>query len=337
MQSLTFDAPATALAFDLTARRLAVAFGDGSVRLIDPAAFDRFRRVNAHDGAVLHLCVAEGGFVTGGDDGRVVRLSVDGTAVPVHRADGWIDALAAASDGRLAFGSGKRIVRTKGNGPADNTPLPSTVGALAFSPDGTRLAAAHYGGVTLLPEGTGDAERLEWRGSHIEVAWSPDGAHVVAAAQEPELHLWRLSDRASMQLSGYGGKVRSLSWGKGGKYLATSGADGLVLWPFVGTGPFGCAPIEIAPSRGVLASAVACHPDTSLFAIGYRDGAVHLTRFDDETPAELLPPDGEPIAALAWSADGRWLAAAGESGRVGLHRRPGVLWRLFHPGAERRE
>ena len=128
-----------------------------------------------------------------------------------------------------------------------------------------------------------------------------------------------------MQMAGYGTKTRSLSWGPGGKYLATSGADGVVLWSFAGEGPFGKPPMELGPERKTLVTAVACHPREALIAYGYRDGQVSLIGFDDRPPLDLLPADGEPVAGTAWSADGGWLAAAGEGGRVALWRRGGGL------------
>ena len=46
-------------------------------------------------------------------------------------------------------------------------------------------------------------ETLEWKGSHLDVTFSPDGRFLVTAMQEPTLHGWRLVDSKHMRMSGY--------------------------------------------------------------------------------------------------------------------------------------
>ena len=74
----------------------------------------------------------------------------------------------------------------------------------------------------------------EWKGSHLGVTISPDGKFLVTCMQEPMLHGWRLADGKHMRMSGYSARVRSLSWTAGGDFLATSGSEQLILWPFEG-------------------------------------------------------------------------------------------------------
>ncbi len=65
---------------------------------------------------------------------------------------------------------------------------------------------------------------------------------------EPALHGWRLADNRHMRMSGYPGRVRSMSWSAGGKGLATSGADTVIVWPFASKdGPMGKEPAMLAP------------------------------------------------------------------------------------------
>jgi hypothetical protein len=58
-------------------------------------------------------------------------------------------------------------------------------------------------------------------------------------------------------------------WTAGGKWLATSGSEQLILWPFAGKdGPMGKQPRMLAPydKRAV---AVACHPKQEIVAVGF--------------------------------------------------------------------
>ena len=108
-----------------------------------------------HEGAVLCLAldVDGGSFVTGGDDGRLVRSSPDGTAAELLRAPGrQIDVLAVSRPPRaraVAVGKDVRLLDGTGAIRASASGHPSTVSGLAFNAKGKRLAIAHYGGVTL--------------------------------------------------------------------------------------------------------------------------------------------------------------------------------------------
>jgi len=61
---------------------LGLALGDGNVALAGAGGTQTPRKVLAHDGAALCLA-ADGGesaFVSGGDDGKLVRVGADGAA-----------------------------------------------------------------------------------------------------------------------------------------------------------------------------------------------------------------------------------------------------------------
>ncbi len=117
---------------------------------------------------------------------------------------------------------------------------------LCFLPKGYRLALAHYNGVSLwFPNAEAAPPLLEWKGSHLDATVSPDGRFLVTSMQENALHGWRLADARNMRMTGYPGKTRSLSWSHDGHWLATSGADACVVWPFRDKdGPMGKAPRE---------------------------------------------------------------------------------------------
>ena len=113
-------------------------------------------------------------------------------------------------------------------------------------------------------------------------------------------------------------KVRSLSWGPGAKWLATSGATQLVIWPFAGKdGPMGKAPKVLSPAEHRI-SAVAAHPKQEVCAVGYEDGMMLLTRIEDGAEVLARAPGNAPIAALAWNAAGTGLAFGTEDGEAGL-------------------
>ncbi|MBV8851450.1 MAG: WD40 repeat domain-containing protein, partial [Methylobacteriaceae bacterium] len=282
-------------------------------------------RVTAHPGSAILIAVSDGKrFVTGGDDGRVVATDADGRAQEVADEKGkWIDALALARDGALAWSVG-RIVRARDNkGGVKSFEAPSSVRGLAFLPKGYRLAVAHYNGVSLwFPNAAATPERLEWKGSHLDVTVSPDGRFVLTTMQENTLHGWRLADAKHMRMSGYPGKTRSLSWSSDGHRLATSGAQACIVWPFATRdGPMGRSPRECGV-RNAKVSRVAFHPQVPILAIGYEDGWVLLARLQDEAEVLVRGPrpgeDTSAITALAWDAKGKQLLFGSASGSAGL-------------------
>src|SRR5436309_11662013 len=281
----------------------ALALADGNVLF---AAKGEERRIPAHpDGAVLVAASDGKRFVTGGDDGRVVATNADGQTQEIADEKGkWIDALAFARDGALAWSAG-RIVRARDNkGAVKSFEAPSSVRGLAFFPKGYRLAIAHYNGVSLwFPNAAAAPEVLEWKGSHLDVTTSPDGRFVLTTMQENTLHGWRLADGKHMRMSGYPGKTRSLSWSSDGHWLATSGAQACIVWPFATRdGPMGRSPRECGV-RNAKVSRVAFHPKVAIIAIGYEDGWVLLCRLTDDAEVLVRGPragaDNTAITALA--------------------------------------
>jgi WD40 repeat protein len=279
------------------------------------------KRVPVHGGAIL-ASVSDGKrILTGGDDGRVVETNAAGetkdiAADPKKR---WIDQLALAGDGSFAYSAGKTAFVQPKKGDIRSIEAPSTVAGLAFAPKGFRLAVAHYNGVSLwFPNSQAAAEKLEWKGSHLAVGFSPDGRFIVTAMQEPTLHGWRVADGKHMRMSGYSARVRSFGWSGDGAYLATSGSEQLILWPFDGKdGPMGKQPKMFA-AFAVRVTSVACHPKQEVVAVGYADGTVLLVRIDDGAEVLGKKPGEGPVTALGWDAAGTLLAFGTEAGEAGV-------------------
>lgn len=293
---------------------------DGSVALGAPG---ETRDVVAHpDAAILCSTTLDTRLLSGGDDGRVVAMSGDGRVEVLHDAKGkWIDAVAARADGAIAWAVGKTVTARDFKGAEKQTGFASTARGLAFAPKGYRLAVAHYNGASLwFPNSEAPPEPYEWKGSHLSVTFSPDARFLVTAMQENALHGWRLTDRANMRMSGYPSKVRSMAWSPDGDWLATSGADSCVLWPFRDKdGPMKKPPLEVAVRKAKI-SKVAFHPKSPLLAVGYADGWVLLCRIADNTELLVRRPDDtrDAITALAWSADGNHLLFGTGGGEAGL-------------------
>jgi WD40 repeat protein len=317
VRQVVLGAPVTSVHF--LADRACFVGAEESVALVD--AEGHIERVTVHGGGIL--CAASDGsrVAMGGDDGKLVAIDTKGeiTQLALDAKRRWIDNVALHSDGAVAWSVGKTAFVRSGKNEDKFFDVPSTVGGLAFAPKGLRLAIAHYGGVTLwFPNMTANGEFLEWAGSHLGVTFSPDNKFLVTAMHEPAMHGWRLADNRHMRMSGYPSRVKSFAWSAGGKFLATSGADTVIMWPFASKdGPMGKEPAMLAPLQARV-TAVACHPKQNILAAGYGDGTVLLVRMEDGGEL-LVRRNGTPaIAALAWNAKGTVLAFSDEAGDAGL-------------------
>jgi WD40 repeat protein len=319
-----FDAGAPVAAAGFLGQVPALALEDGTMLLVTP---ETEQRIAAHPDASILVAVASGDkFITGGDDGRVVAVSADGTVQEIADERGkWIDALAARDDGSIAWSSGKNVRARDPAGGIKTFTAPSSVRGLAFMPKGYRIAIAHYDGATLwFPNAAAPPDLFKWKGSHLSITASPDGRFLATSMQENALHAWRIADQKDMRMSGYPAKTRSLSWSFDGHWLATSGADAAIIWPFKDKeGPINKAPLECGV-RSAKVICVAFHPKSLVVAQGYEDGLLLLCRIPDG--AEILlrdAPNGSgAISALVWDRAGGRLLFGAADGAAGLLNMP---------------
>lgn len=223
MTPFSFDAPVTAVLFDASGQA-AFALGDGTVRFEDGTVAE------VHDGAVLSACAhpSGAGIITGGDDGRVVWSRPDQAQELADMPGKWIDAVASSSaSGLVALASGRTVTVLDIADPHFRRDFTHerSVSDIAFEPKGRKLASATYGGVATW---FARIERqkptvLKWAGSHTRVAYSPDGAFLISAMQENQLHGWRLKDSKDLRMGGYPSKIRDMAFFDQGRLMRPRG------------------------------------------------------------------------------------------------------------------
>jgi WD40 repeat protein len=326
--SRDLDAFVVAARFSRDGRRAGFALGDGTVHIAEAAVPTDWQATTVHDGAILDFATdpSDDGFISGGDDGRLNRIAGDGGVSGVASfGSKWVEHVATYAldkgKGLIAASAGKivRLFDQSGQVMKELT-HPSTVTGLVFDGKGKRIGASHYNGASLwfVAAKTDTPRKLEWKGSHTGILIHPEGEAVVTAMQENALHGWKLPDGAHMRMSGYPAKTTSLSFTRNGKWMASSGADAMVLWPFFGGGPMGKAPLELAGGDGIICTQVACNPNNLVVAGGFADGLVVVADIDSSRILPVVPPEHGPISALAWSPNGVLLAVGTETGFVAL-------------------
>ena len=314
-----YDAYVTAALFG-KAGAAAFALGDGTVR------FESGETIEAHDGAILSACAHPSGegVITGGDDGRVVWSRVSGAEEIAKVPGRWIDAVAASAESKLiAFAAGRELHVRDASDPKFSRVFTheKSVADVAFDPKGRRIAAATYNGAWLWYAKIAEQKPyiLKWAGSHVGLAWSADGKFLMSAMQENQLHGWRVADDKNLKMGGYPAKVKSMAFLAKGQLLATSGANGVVVWPFAGaTGPMGKQAAEIGFDESAMVVRVAGMPGGQMVAAGLDDGRVWVCDLAAQGITPLKAEKGAAITALTMTADGKRVAWGDEDGGAGV-------------------
>jgi WD40 repeat protein len=293
------------------------ALADGAIHRLDHG--HKWQEV--HDGLLAAtLDQPKSRLITGGEDGKVFSSAGDTSELLAEAGRKWITSVASGPQGAIAYATGKTAFVRFADGKVKEFQHPRSVEGVAFSPKGMRFGVARYNGATLhFPATDGKPVELEWAGAHTGITFSPDGNFLVTTMQENALHGWKLSDGKHMRMSGYPAKVKSLSWSAKGKWLASSGAQAAIVWPFSGKdGPMGKAPLELGTRGNAMVTAVACHPSQDVAAIGYDDGMVMAVRFADLKEVLLRRPGKGAITSMMWDREERRLVFGSETGDCGV-------------------
>ena len=167
-------------------------------------------RIRLHGGAILSSSRTRTRLATAGDDGCVMTVDVNGDieCLFADERGRWADHVAATSEGTVAWSVGRRLFVRGADGAERVMEVVSSVGGLAFSPGSGELAVSRYNGVTLWRHSTDEPPvELSWKGSHLEVAFSPDREVLVTAMREPTLHAWNLRTKADLPMPGFPARV----------------------------------------------------------------------------------------------------------------------------------
>jgi len=268
--------------------RVAVAGAEGSVTLLSAAGGIDHRAV-VSDGALTVSWSPNADRLAVGSIDGVDVLDATGAILGGHR-EGWCSSLAWSADGtRVAAAAGHAVVVLG----ADGTELwrahrGSTVTGIAWVR--RRVATAAYGGVHV-HDRSAAPDVMPFTGSLLALSVSPDRRWAASGNQDATLKVWRVGRRGEeLAMSGYPTKISTLQFSPDSTLLASGGGSDVTVWDFAGAGPRGSTPRILRAHRKVVTS-LAWSPSGDLLAGAAADGRVAVWRARAAVP-------GNPAAAV---------------------------------------
>ncbi len=257
-------------------------------------------------------------FAFGKDTGRINTLTPGGIAVHLStKAAAPLSAIAATADGDIvAHACGTTVQISSDVDTLATLQAAGTVTALAFSPDGQTLAAAHSGGVSRWTVAATDPDPLitPMATAPLRLCWNHDGLWLACCLDQGGISVIDVSTNDARAYQNFPSPVRTVAFNAPTATIVASGAFRVVAWSLANQGD----PIVSGKPGLVLVDAIAASPNRSLVAVGYANGLVSVAEIGRPDEMLLRENTGAGITALAWSANGSFLALAGADGSAAL-------------------
>ncbi len=312
------------LAHSASGSFLAACAGDNLVRVWDLEPAQLVQTLNEFSAGVLKVHVSAGrNFILSAMEDGSIRLwnLADGRESGVLAENiipglmdspprGEIAAAVSHNQELLIWRTNPYVLRIK-------IPLKGESSALAFSPDGGRIAVGSRKG--FIQVWSPDTSELQYsleghQGPVTQICYSPEGTRIASFGSDSTLRLWRSGDGHLIEVhEEIGSEVVSASFSPDGKHLVCGTLDGAIMRWRTGKG------LEFEKQYQGHASAIRSlshSPDSDILATGLLDGTVRLWQVSSETLLQTLTGHADVVSGLAFSHDGSLLFSGGGDGII---------------------
>ena len=277
---------------------------------------------------------ADGKFLAaGGQDGKVRVWSIlnsplsqegVGEIYTLDNAPSWVDKLSwSPTCNHLAFSLGRYVQIWDADSQTAITTLPfanSSVLDLAWRPNGESIAIAGNGGVKVWSTINWDDDPylIDMPSASMVTAWSGDGKYIASGNFDNTITVLEYGSPHPWMMGGFPGKISNLTWSprrsSNAPLLAASSIEGIAVWKKEADDKDGWnANVLTLHDRKV--QALLFHPHNLLLASAADDGRLCLWTKAKQVGQVLEGAKGG-FSCLAWSQDGRQLAAGGQDGEL---------------------
>ncbi|WP_376793593.1 protein kinase [Thermogemmatispora sp.] len=212
-----------------------------------------------------------------------------------------------------------QLSQTGGSGDLLATLPLENLRALAWSPDGTRIAGGQWlseeASIAFLWSASLDETLLTYnghRGGILSMAWSPDSHWVATGSSDHSVHVWDTSNgKLFIPYHGHRDSVQAVAWSPDGYRIASGSADRTVqIWKALSGEPLLTYRLH---QEEVLS--LSWSPNGNCIASGSLEGTVLVW---EAATGQTLWNSSIRLAVpiVAWSPDGTRLAIAGDKGKV---------------------